>query len=153
MQQTAGGDLQKILYLNPNFSRKYTSQNELAQNECQQVIKTFSKYDTVLVPFFTDFEDEQRCSLVCVTLSQNKVDLFDREREIESSDVSDVILSMLTFYNRFQFDRELDEEDIDGGVEEIQCEKEEDMLVSLCYVAERTTYGFKAEVENVDIEL
>lgn len=86
-----------------------------------------------------------------IQLSENKVDLYDRPREQDTSDVSEIVLEMLTIYNK-SMKRDFEEEDIDGGVQELHVENEEEMLVSLCYAAERITYGAKSSLDTTDIE-
>ena len=44
-------------------------------------------------------------------------------------------------------DREFNEEMVDGGVEGICVEKEEDMVVAVCYIAECVTFGRPIEMD------
>lgn len=67
------------------------------------------------MPFFIDYEEDQRCHLVEIQLAENKVDLYDRPRDQDTSDISEIVLQMLTIFNK-SIKREFEEEDIDGGV-------------------------------------
>ena len=48
---------------------------------------------------------------------------------------------------------ELDEELIDAEIENIQgIQKDEDMIVTMCYIAECFTFGREPDLDNIDIE-
>jgi hypothetical protein len=42
----------------------------------------------VILPFFINEEDDQRCLLVSIKTMNAQVDLYDREREVDSKDFS-----------------------------------------------------------------
>ena len=72
----------KILYFNTNFSRKLNSESNL--KDCLNQLQNFFKYDQVVLPFFIDEENDQRCLVVSVKIANTQVDLYDRERDTDS---------------------------------------------------------------------
>ncbi len=49
--------------------------------------------------------------------------------------------------------KEFQEDDIDGGVEIVPVDKEEDMLVAMCYIAECVTFNRPIDLDSLDVEL
>jgi predicted ABC-type sugar transport system permease subunit len=45
------------------------------------------------------------------------------------------------------------EEQVDGAVEQVMVEREEDMIVAMCYVAEQLTFGRQIDLEGFNVEL
>lgn len=147
---TPGSEPARILYLNTNFVRKMRSQAK--SKEVIDVLRTFYRNDIVFVPAFVNNSDERSVRLVELNVPQLKVDLYDRERdEQDTSEFSDMVIEMLRTAYRLQ-DKELNEEDIDGGVEQAFVPEEEDMITVACYVAERRTFGMGSTVDDIDIE-
>ncbi len=79
------------------------------------------------------------------------MDLFDRERETDSKipicvlkiidhDISDSILHMMELASQLS-NVYFNEEQVEGGVETINVDNEEDMLVAMCYIAECLTFN------------
>jgi hypothetical protein len=98
----------------------------------------------MIVPFFFNEEDDKRALIVSISPETCTVDLFDKERETDSKifavtsidhDISDCILHMMDLASQMS-SVFFNEEHVDGGVETIPVVKEEDMLVSMCYIAE-----------------
>ena len=61
-------------------------------------------------------------------------------------DISDTVLQMMDLASRIQ-DRDFNEEMVDGGVEGICVEQEEDMVVASCYIAECITFNRPIEMD------
>jgi hypothetical protein len=58
-------------------------------------LRTFNKQDIVFIPFFTSVQDK-RVNLVELNIKELKVDLYDREREIDlNSDLSEIVVEMI----------------------------------------------------------
>jgi hypothetical protein len=47
-------------------------------------LKDFFKYDAVVLPFFSDTENDRRALIVVIRVHTSTVDLYDRERETDS---------------------------------------------------------------------
>ena len=58
------------------------------------------------------------------------------------------MLDLAAKVQNFQFD----EERIDGGMEQIMCDNDQDMIVAMCYIAECLTFGREIELDSLDIE-
>jgi hypothetical protein len=68
-------------------------------------LRDFFKFDAVVLPFFSDTEDDRRALVVVIRVATSTVDLYDREREHDSKinfnliiidhDISDTILTMM----------------------------------------------------------
>ena len=70
-------------------------------------MRDFFKFDAVVLPFFSDTEDDRRALVVVIRVATSTVDLYDREREHDSKltsftiliiidhDISDTILTMM----------------------------------------------------------
>ena len=118
--------------------------------DCINKLKDFFKYDTVVLPFFFDEENDRRALIVVIRVATCTVDLYDRERESDSKcnsflnhidhDISDTVLHMLDLASNI-IELDFSEDQIDGGVEGICVGKEEDMLVAMCYIAECVTFN------------
>jgi hypothetical protein len=50
-------------------------------------------------------------------------------------------------------DRDFSEDQVDGGVEGICVETDEDMIVAMCYISECISYGRTVELETFNVEL
>jgi hypothetical protein len=72
----------RVLYFNTGFSRKLNNQAYLKDSLNQ--LQNFYKYDICILPFFIDEINDQRTLIVSVRPEGNQVDLYDREREIDS---------------------------------------------------------------------
>lgn len=98
-------------------------------------------------------DDEQRAVLVSVKVLDNQVDLFDKEyRDNDNQDISDCVLNVMEAASRLQ-DIELNEELIDADIENVQgVLEEEDMIVTICYIAECFTFGREPDLDNLNIE-
>lgn len=81
--------------------------------------------------------------------------MYDRERETDSNsisindldhDISDTVLHMMDLASRIQ-DREFNEEMVDGGVEGICVQEEEDMVIAVCHIAECITFSRPIELD------
>jgi len=79
---TAGNAPQKIMYFNTNFVKRLNSPTYL--KDCLNQLKDFFKYDAVVLPFFSDTEDDKRALMVVIRVATSTVDLYDREREYDS---------------------------------------------------------------------
>lgn len=68
-------------------------------------------------------------------------------------DISDTVLHMMDLASKIQ-DIEFSEDMVDGGVEGVCVENEEDMLVLVCHVAECVTFNRPIDLEifNLDLE-
>lgn len=97
--------------------------------------------------------DEKRAVLVSVKVLDNQVDLFDKEyREHDNHDISNCVLHVMDVASRLQ-NIELNEELIDADIENIQgVEHDEDMVVTMCYIAECFTFGREPDLDNIDLE-
>lgn len=98
--------------------------------------------------------DEPRCVLVSVKVLDNQVDLFDKEyRDNDNHDISNCVLHVMDVASKLQ-SMELNEELIDAEIENIQgVASDEDMVVTVCYIAECFTFGKEPDLENLDIPL
>ena len=67
-------------------------------------------------------------------------------------DISDTVLYMMELASDMQ-QIEFNEDQIDGGFESICVEEEEDMIVTVCYIAECITFGRPVQLDTVNIEL
>jgi hypothetical protein len=47
-------------------------------------LRDFFKFDAVVLPFFSDTEDDKRALVVVIGVATSTVDLYDREREHDS---------------------------------------------------------------------
>jgi len=47
-------------------------------------LRDFFKFDAVVLPFFSDTEDDRRALVVVIRVATSTVDLYDREREHDS---------------------------------------------------------------------
>lgn len=92
--------------------------------------------------------EEKRSVLVSVKVLDNQVDLFDiQNRDNENGDISNCVLYMMDVASRLQ-DIELNEELIDADTEQIQgIKNDEDMLATICYIAECFTFGKEPDLE------
>ena len=70
------------MYFNTNFPKKLNNQASL--KDCINQLKDFFKYDVVILPFFVDEADDQRALIVVIRVATSSVDLYDRERQIDS---------------------------------------------------------------------
>lgn len=97
--------------------------------------------------------DEKRAILVSVKVLDNQVDLFDKEfRDHDNHDISNCVLHVMDVASRLQ-NIELNEELIDADIENIQgVTDDEDMVVTICYIAECFTFGREPNLENIDLE-
>ena len=84
---TASGIPQKIMFFNTNFSKRISTPEYL--KDCYSYLRDFFKYDIVLVPFFSDTEDDKRALIVVIKVATSTVDLYDREREEDSKYIID----------------------------------------------------------------
>ncbi|CDW88208.1 UNKNOWN [Stylonychia lemnae] len=141
---------QKILYFNTYFSRKLN--NEAYVKDCLNMLQNFFKFDQVILPFFIDEEDDQRALIVSVKVANFQVDLYDRERDEDNHDISDTVLHLMDLSSRIQ-DVEFNEDQIDGGVEGVCVDREEDMLVAICYIAEQITFNKPVDLETFNVNL
>lgn len=68
-------------------------------------------------------------------------------------DISDTVLHLMDLSSRLQ-EVEFQEDCIDGGVEGVCVERDEDMIVAMCYIAECVTFNKSVDLEtfNVNIE-
>jgi hypothetical protein len=82
------------MYFSTNFYKKLS--NEDYFTDCINILKNFFKYDIAVMPFFIDEEDDKRCLIVLVKVSNNQVDLFDRERDEDSKTI--IVYSNLIFF-------------------------------------------------------
>ena len=48
-------------------------------------LTNYFKYDTVILPILVDGDDDKRCLIVSIKVETCTVDLYDREREIDSN--------------------------------------------------------------------
>lgn len=97
--------------------------------------------------------EEKRAVLVSVKVLDNQVDLFDKEyRDHDNHDISNCVLHVMDVASRLQ-NIELNEELIDADIENIQgVVEDEDMVVTMCYIAECFTFGREPDLENIDLE-
>ena len=65
-------------------------------------------------------------------------------------DVSDIILHTMDQAAKVS-SVPFEEDQIDGGMEEIPADNDEDMVVAVCYIAEALTFGRTIEFENLDL--
>lgn len=49
-------------------------------------LKDYFKYDTIILPFFINDEEDKRSLIVAIKVETCTVDLYDREREEDSKD-------------------------------------------------------------------
>ena len=98
--------------------------------------------------------DEKRSVLVSVKVLDNQVDLFDiQNRDHDNGDISNCVLYMMDVASRLQ-EIELNEELIDADTEQIeQITNDDDMLVTMCYIAECFTFGKEPDLEQMDVDL
>jgi hypothetical protein len=65
-------------------------------------LKDFFKYDAVVLPFFSDTENDRRALIVVIRVHTSTVDLYDRERETDSKyqhfNLTSIILNMADLY-------------------------------------------------------
>jgi len=151
-------------------------------SQVDQNLMQYFNHDLVLLPFFFDELDqkavndnhkhvfqrshetgemetlcgcseEKRAVLVSVKVLDNQVDLFDKEyRENDNHDISNSVLHVMEVASKLQ-DIELNEELIDADIENVQgVEEDEDMIVTMCYIAECFTFGREPDLENMNID-
>lgn len=114
-----------------------------------------------MLPFFINEVNDQRCLIVTIKVANSQVDLYDRERETDSNiirvmmfidhDISDTVLHMMDLAAKMH-DVEFNDDQIDGGVEGICVEKEEDMIIAVCYIAECITFNRPVELDIFNVE-
>lgn len=63
--------------------------------ECITSLRDFFKNDLVLFPYFNDSTDDRRALIVAIRVATSTVDLFDRERDFDNHDISDMVLHMM----------------------------------------------------------
>ena len=142
-------------------------------------LKKYFNYDMILLPFFFDHEssqenhkhvyhmkpetneikalcgctDEKRCVLVSVKVLDNQVDLFDKEdRDNDNHDISNCVLHVMDLASSLQ-NIELNDELIDADIENIQgVEQDEEMVSTICYIAECFTFGKEPDFDSIDKE-
>ena len=66
-------------------------------------------------------------------------------------DISDTVLHMMDLAAKIQ-EIDFNEDEIDGGVEGVCVEKEEDMLVTVCHIAECVTFNRPVDMEIFNVE-
>lgn len=97
--------------------------------------------------------------MVTIEVKNSGVELYDKERTEDDDtdsktclltgidhDISDTVLHMMDLASKIA-GVEFSEDQIEGGVESIAVDTDEDMLVAMCYVARCTTF---AEVPTFD---
>jgi hypothetical protein len=123
-------------------------------------LKNFFTYDIIILPFFD--AKNKRCNLVVVEMSEEDIyiTLWDRKRqqytELEmdkingdiSSDVQDFIVRAF-----FGNGDTMDPDNLHGAEEEINIEKEKDMIPAVLQLAEAMVVNQDAYGKNEDIEL
>ena len=62
--------------------------NEAAFEDCTSMLTGFFNNDIVILPVCIDTDQEQRTLIVVVRVAENQVDLFDRDREVDSMHIS-----------------------------------------------------------------
>ena len=48
---------------------------------------------------------------------------------------------------------DFNENEVDGSVEVVNAQSDEDMIVAVCHIAECITFGKQIDVENIDLKL
>lgn len=67
-------------------------------------------------------------------------------------DISNCVLHVMDVASKLQ-DIELNEELIDADIENVMgVEEDEDMIVTICYIAECFTFGREPDLENINID-
>jgi len=91
--------------------------------------------------------------LVVISVDTKVVDLFDRERENDKHNLSDYVMVMLQLVEQLN-GKQFNEEELEGGYETLATERDEDMIVGICHIAETLTFGKEVNIEtlNFDIE-
>lgn len=146
----------KIQYLNTNFTRKLSDQEKT--KDCFGQLSELHRHDVVLLPYFSDCKADRRALLVAIRVSTFTVDLFDRERDDDSKfpscliksidhDISDMVIHMLDMASQLS-QVDFSEDQIDGGVEGVCVQRDEDMLVAMCYVADCLTFNKPIDLET-----
>ena len=54
------------------------------KDECVGLLQNYFKYDTIMLPFFIDENDDRRALIVAIKVETCTVDLYDRERDNDS---------------------------------------------------------------------
>lgn len=91
--------------------------------------------------------------LVSVKVLDNMVDLFDVEyREHDNHDISNCVVHVMDVASRLH-NIELNEDLIEADIANIQgITNDEDMVATMCYIAECFTFGKEPDLENIDIQ-
>ena len=81
------------------------------------------------------------------------VDLFDIEyRDNDNHDISNCIVHVMDVASRLQ-NIELNEDLIDADIANVQgVTTDEDMIVTICYIAQCFTFGKEPDLENLNIQ-
>ena len=96
---------------------------------------------------------DKRVVLVSVKVLDNQVDLFDKEfRDHDNHDISNTVLHVMDVASKLQ-EIELNEELIDADIENVQgVIEDEEMIVTMCYIAECFTFGREPDLENLNLD-
>ena len=112
-------------------------------------LRKFNNYKVVLIPVFS--QEENSISLVEVDVAQLKIDLYCREGQEGNEELSEMVLSMLRIQRQL-IEEELDEDAVDGGVEEVPADSGAQMLIAVCSLAEKKTFGEGIDLQGLDLQ-
>ncbi|CDW73763.1 UNKNOWN [Stylonychia lemnae] len=148
-EEIQGENPKKILYYTTTFTKKLNKDAYL--EECLNQLQYFGKYDYVMVPFFIDEVNDKRCLIVQINNNMQQVDLYDKERETDNHDISDTVLHMMELAAKLQ-DQSFHDDKIDGSVEGVPVDNDEDMIVACCHIAEQMTLNYQIEMQDLDVD-
>lgn len=125
------------------------------------MLQNYYKYDIAVLPFYMNTKVEKKALVVVVRIADQLVDLFDRERATDSNyflpklyidyQISDSVLHMMNIAADMH-GHPFSEDDIDGAVEGVCADNDEDMLVATCYIAECLTFEKQIDLEQLNLQ-